>query len=452
MFQRPMLLLSCALMTCVPVARAADRAPGRGPTVTVYSGDLAFVRESRTLELESARDTVRLVNVPERLDFPSVRLTLAGGARVTRLAYRYDVASGDGLLDRARGSRVRVTMRDDRVVEGALLATDGAWMVVRTDEGALSTLARTAVEDVRLASPPAGVTLRPTLEAVVEGAKRGRVEAELSYLTGGLSWSAEHALVRSGESGASWSTTVTVQNGSGRDFLDARIKLVAGEPHRDVPMPVPMARGRALEMTAVAEKADLSEETFGEYHLYTLDRPATLFDRESQSLTMLEPRSVRVAPRYLYRGGMPGVTAQLELHNTSAAGLGIPLAAGRVRVYEHDAGGEAQFTGETRIRHTAEGEKVTLDVGTVFDIAAERREVYNRRISDREREYQIEVKLRNRKQSDVSVMVEEGVGGDHEVVKKTHEFVRKDASTLQFTIAVPAGKEAVLSYAVRVRY
>src|SRR5215510_14279438 len=82
-----------------------------GPALTVYSQDLGFVREARALELAGARDTVRLPDVGERLDFSSVRLVPEGGARVARLAYRFDAASGDAVIDRARGSRVRVASR-----------------------------------------------------------------------------------------------------------------------------------------------------------------------------------------------------------------------------------------------------------------------------------------------------------------------------------------------------
>ncbi len=424
-----------------------------GPALTVYSQDLGFVREIRTLELAGARDTVRLPEVGDRLDFSSVRLVPGGGARVARLAYRFDAASGDGVIERARGSRVRVASRGDRVSEGTLVAADGNWLVVRADDGAVSTLARSAVEEVRLAKPPGDMLLRPTLEAVVEGGKKGRVEAELSYLTGGLTWSAEHSLVRTGESGAAWSAAVTVENSSGREFRDATLKLVAGEPRRDVAMaPRAMMRATALGMAASEEKADLSEESFADYHLYSLDRPATLRDRESQTLSMITPRTVKLTPRYLYRGGARGVAAQLIIENTAAAGLGLPLPGGRVRVYESDPSGALQFTGETRITHTAEGEKLTLEVGTAFDLAAERREVYNRRISDREREYAVELKLRNRKKSDVSILVEEPAAGDHEVLKSTHPATRKDANTLQFTLPVPTGKETVLSYTLRVRY
>lgn len=422
-----------------------------GPALTVYTQDLGFVRETRSLEMGGARDTLRLPEVGERLDFSSVRLVPSGGARVTRLAYRFDAASGDGVIDRARGSRVRVSSRGDRVVEGTLVAADGTWLVVRGDDGTVSTLSRQAVEEVRLAKPPGDMLLRPTLEAVIEGGKKGRLDAELSYLTGGLSWSAEHTLVRSGESAATWSAAVTVDNSSGREYREATLKLVAGEPRRDVGMPRPMMR--AADGLVMSEaKAVMSEESFADYHLYTLDQPVSLRDRESQSFTMLAPRAIKVTPRYLYRGNQRGVTSQLVIENSSGAGLGVPLPGGRVRVYEADESGALQFTGEARIGHTAEGEKMTLDVGTAFDLAAERREVYNKRLSDREREYQVEIKLRDRKKSGVTIVVEEPVAGDHEVVASSSPATHKDANTLQFTLAVAAGKETVLTYTVRVRY
>jgi hypothetical protein len=434
------------LLLVIPAAPAPA-----GPTLTVYSHDLGLVRERRTLDLQGARDTVRLPDIPERLDFSSVRLVPAGGARVTRLAYRFDVASGDEMIDRARGNRVRVASRDNRVTEGMLLAADGSWLVIRTDDGAVSSLARSVVDEVRLAKPPGDMSLRPTIEAVVEDGRKGHVEAELSYLTGGLSWSAEHTLVRSGETGATWSAAVTVDNTTGRDFHDASLKLIAGDLNRATPAS-PMPRRMEVMGMAAAEKADMSEQSFADYHLYTLDRPATLRDRESQMLTMVPPHTVKVTPRYLYRGGASGVATELVIENTAAAGLGVPLPGGRVRVYEADPAGAVQLTGEARIGHTAEGEKITLAVGTAFDLAAERHEMYNKRITDREREYQIEIKLRNRKKSDVSIVVEEGVSGDIDVLKTSHPYTRKDANTLQFTLPVPAGKETVLSYTVRARY
>jgi hypothetical protein len=426
-----------------------------GPRVTIYSQDLGFVREARSYELGAARDTVRFTDVSERLDFASVRLAPADGSRVSRLAYRYDVASGDALVERARGSRVRVTSRDERVTEGLLVAADGSWLVVRADDGTLHTVSRGAVETVQLANPPASLSLRPTLEAAIEGGKRGRNEAELSYLTGGLSWSAEHVLVRRGEGTGTWVSRVTIDNTTGRDYLDATVKLIAGEPARaggGMPSPLPVMTMRSSAADAM-EKADMGEETFAEYHLYTLDRPATLRDRETQSLTMYDTRNIKMKPLYLYRGGdARGVRSQLELVNTAANGLGMAIPGGRVRIFETDAAGDLQFTGESTVGHKATDEKLTLEVGRAFDLVGERREVFNRRISDREREYQVEIKLRNRKKAAVTIGVEEAAGGDIDVTQKTHPFERKDANTLKWDIAVPAGKEVVMSYTVRQRF
>lgn len=435
-----------ALVLVPSVAGAA------GLAVTVYSHDLGLVRETRDYDLGGARDTVRLVDVSDQLDFSSLRWAPASG-RVTRLAYRFDVETGDHLLEGARGRRVRVIAKGDRAIEGTLLAADGEWLVVRGDDGGIDALARGEVQDVRLAHPPALLSMRPTVEAVVEGGRSGRSHAELSYLTRGLSWSAEHVLVRNGETGGTWSASVTVENHTGRDFADARLRLVAGEPTlTPVLTPRPMLAG-AMEKAAGVAGPDLSEQTFSEYHLYSLDRPATLRDREMQSLTMIEPRPVRLTPRYRYRGGdARGVLAQLEIVNDAASGPGVPLPGGRVRIYDADESGALQLAGEPTLRHTAVGETFTLDLGTAFDLAAERRVTNSRQISDRERETSIEVKLRNRKKSGVTVVVEEPVGGDFDVVQKSHDFRKKDAGTIEFDVPVPAGKESVLTYTVRVRY
>ncbi len=430
------------LVAAAPAARAA------GPFVTVYSRDLGFVREARTLEAKSSPDTLRLENVSNRLDFTSVRLAPASG-RVTRLAYRWDVASGDALIDRALGQRVRVLSRENRVAEGTLLSADGSWLVVRGDDGVLSTLARGSVDAVQLTRPGAGLALKPAIEAVLEGA-RGPVGAELSYLTGGLSWRAEHTLVRTGETTGQWSTRVLVDNTTGRDYVDATLKLVAGEPARAgvvVPKGAPMMM-RAMDAGAPA--AEMSEAAFSEYHLYTLRGPATLRDRESQSLVLLDPRPVALAPRYLYRNGdAQGVLAQLELVNSAKSGPGAPLPAGRVRTFQADEGGALQFIGERTIEHTPVDEKLTLDVGYAFDVAAERRTTSEKRPGPRERQYAIEIRLRNRKALPVKVVVEEAIGGDTEVTAQSAPSVRKDATTLQWTLDVPAGQETVLTYSAR---
>ena len=437
-------------LACTPPARGA----GESPDVTVYGQDLALVHEHRSVILTGGADTLRLGGVPERLEFGSVRLVPASG-RVTRLAWRWDVPAGEDLLARALGRRVRVQARDHRTVEGVLTAVDGSWLLVLADDGTLHSVARAAVEEVEHAGPAAPLAARPGIEAVVEGARAGRQDVELTYLTGGLSWSAEHTLVRHGEREAEWSSRAQVQNGTSVTWTAAALALVAGEPRRVGGMPPPRPVEMMMKsMTASAPAgADLAQQAFSEYHLYTLERPAVLREHETQSLAMLEPRTIRVTPRYLYRGGDPaGVTAQMLVPNVRADGLGVPIPAGRVRVYEPDAAGRVHFAGEDAVRHTPEGDTLTISVGQAFDLSAERRELDSRRISDRERENSVAIVLRNHKRTGVTITVEERPGGDIEVVRSSHPVARREAGALWFDVPVAAGASVTLTYTIRQRF
>ena len=270
------LSLAAVFLVSLPAAAFA------GPSLTLYTSDLGLVKETRTLEFRGARDTLRLEGVSNRLDPSALRFVPSSG-RLARLAYRWDVASGDGLLEKAVGSRVRVVSKNERITEGTLLSADGPWLVVRGDDGALSTLVREAMQEVRLAKPDPNLSLRPAIEAVVDGARRGGGSAELQYLTGGLSWSAEHTLVRTGETSAQWSAVVRVENTTGRAYVDANVKLIAGDIARTTaPMPRP-----ELAMMMKASVADAggapSEQAFSDYHLYTLPGPVTASCAESSS-------------------------------------------------------------------------------------------------------------------------------------------------------------------------
>jgi hypothetical protein len=212
---------------------------------------------------------------------------------------------------------------------------------------------------------------------------------------------------------------------------------------------VTLMQARAME----APDAEPKREPLGEYYLYSVEGAHDLRNGETRGVVLLAPRAVKTEPRYLYNGQrLQGVRTQLEVENKKESGLGAPLAGGRVRFYQRNAAGDLVFTGEDRLAHTAVDEKRTLDVGVAFDLVGERRVLADRRLSDREREQTVEVKLRNRKAQPVTIVVEETLHGDVEIVRKSHDFTRKDANTIEFRIPVPAGQEVRVEYAARMRW
>ena len=84
--------------------------------------------------------------------------------------------------------------------------------------------------------------------------------------------------------------------------VDGYLIPPAAMPYQGQPMPMAEAP-RAYKVSALmaADGAAPSEQAFSDFHLYTLPGQVTLRDRESQTLVLLETKTVAVKPLYVYR-------------------------------------------------------------------------------------------------------------------------------------------------------
>lgn len=436
----------CALAAGVPAA--ADELH-----VTVYNGDLALVKQIRRVQLPKGEGEFSFVGVPARIDPTSVRLEGGSGGALTVLEqnYRYDLVSREKLLERYLDRTIRVITKHDKLHEGVLKTAAGS-LVLETKEGVVL-LPDDEIADVTLPELPDGLITRPTLVWTVDNRGGTERDVELAYLTGGLSWHAEYvAAVDAKDTRMKLSGWVSVENHSGAAYPAAHLKVVAGDVHRAQP-PQPYGMDRMMMEAPMAKAAGgFEERAFFEYHIYDLGRQTTLADREVKQIQLIADREVPVEKVYVYEPtrGNDKVQVKLDFRNEKANGLGIPLPAGVFRVYREDADGALEFAGEDRLDHTPKDEKVSTALGNAFDLVGERNELESRRVTDRVYERKVEIKLRNRKESDaVTVKVREHPGGHWTVLESNFEGKKVKADDLEFSIPVPAGKEVVLTYRVR---
>ena len=92
-----------------------------------------------------------------------------------------------------------------------------------------------------------------------------------------------------------------------------------------------------------------------------------------------------------------------QFKNEEKSGLGMPMPAGTVRVYQSDSNGGVQFVGEDRIMHTPKDETLNLKIGHAFDVVAERKQTDFRRITDNVFEVEFAVTLRNHKATPIAI-------------------------------------------------
>ena len=141
-----------------------------------------------------------------------------------------------------------------------------------------------------------------------------------------------------------------------------------------------------------------------------------------------------------------------KFRNSEIGGLGMPMPAGTVRVYQADSKGGLQFAGEDRIDHTPKDEDLTLQIGTAFDVVAERKQTDWEKVAEGVYEMAFEITLRNHKTTPITVEVNEPIAGDWRMLTSTHQHTKTDAWAAQFNVAVAESGESVLRYRVRVKW
>ncbi|MDX6559309.1 MAG: hypothetical protein QOF72_2358, partial [Blastocatellia bacterium] len=307
----------------------------------------------------------------------------------------------------------------------------------------------------------------PTLVWDLENRESGPQTIEASYLTAGMNWRADYVLVvNADDTKGDLQGWVTLTNASGTGFEDARLQLVAGDVNR-VSEERNYALAGAMQRKTVDDVSQFQEQGFFEYHMYTLQRPTSVRDNETKQVSLLEAAGFEVqkefvlnGQRYYYSVGYssPGqpikekVGVFVQFRNSQPNKLGMPLPAGTIRLYKKDDKGNQQFIGEDRIDHTPKDEDVRVKVGDAFDIVAERKQTDYKVIASNVYEYAYQIKIRNHKDVPISVVVNEPIGGDWEMVSSTFEAKKTAAFAAQFNVPVAKDGEATLSYRVRVRY
>lgn len=319
---------------------------------------------------------------------------------------------------------------------------------------------------------PLGLRARPTLNWLVSSDVAGKQNCEISYLTNGIGWKADYvALVNKNDSALDLSGWVTINNKSGATYKEAQLTLMAGDVRRIQPTPQVMYKASRTLANSVS---GFEEKSFFEYHIYKLQRPATIADKETKQISLLSATGSKVQKIYTYdargdwfRGwwypgfrGYPGgsldtsnyhkVNVKLELKNSKDNEMGMPLPKGTIRVYKLDDDGSQQFVGEDEIDHTPKDEKISLYLGDAFDIVGDYKRT-DHKTYGKVYEDSFEIKIRNHKSEAVTVNVMDHVWGDWEITRKTHVFEKRDASTIVFPVTVAPDKEVVIEYSVRIK-
>lgn len=467
---------------------------GANPALTIYNQNFAVVRETVPLELKEGTNELRFNGVTTQLEPDSVILRDPTGKvalQILEQSFRNDPITQQMMLSRFEGQEldfvVREMQKPDRVVRGRVIRSGYVPQALLNRGIGQPTEPLIEVDGKLQFSLPGqpifpaladNAILKPELNWKLQSNKTASVNAELAYVTGGMTWSADYNLVAPEKGNvADLTGWITMQNQSGTDFENALVKLMAGDVNKIQPQAMDRERnGFALKAMAAPQEQAVTEKSFDEYHLYTLQRPVTLRDQETKQVEFVRAEKVKADRVYVYDGAAIGsgrwngydsmsrrqnpefgtesnskVWVMREFKNSEENNLGMPLPKGRLRFYQRDDDGRLEFIGENEIDHTPKNEMIRVYIGNAFDIVGERKRT-NFKVDNSNdwADESFEITLRNHKKETVEVRVVENLYRwvNWEIRDKSQDYTKLDSQKIEFRVTLKPDEEKKITYLV----
>jgi hypothetical protein len=441
--------------------------------LTVYnggpSGGTALVHDTRHVALHGGLEHLAWRDVSAQIQ-PETAILVSpskpDSIRMLEQNFDYDVLQPDAILDKYVGQDVIVVHGNVPGLpysEHAKLLSNFNGVVLQYGDR----IETSVVGRIVFPKLPGGLRDKPTLILDVDERAAGSQDLDLAYLTGGLSWRADYVgTVSADERSLDLSGLITLSNQSGTSFPNAQLQLVAG----NVNIVPPVIRG-AVPRTEVTYAYDgvsfnerFREQSYFEYHLYTLSRPTSVLNNQTKQVSLLQARRIPLRKTLEMRGGSQYYENQTQdlgehvklgvyLTFTNKNGdLGIPLPAGTVRLYKKDAGGTGQFLGSDSIDHTPRNEDVRLHVGDSFDVTARRKQTNFHVAGFGTYDSSYEFVISNAKKTPQDVLVVEPIPGEWQILAESAPHERTSSGTASWHLRVPADGKTTLTFTTEVKY
>jgi len=430
-------------------------AQNRNVAITVYNNNLAVVKDLRKLDLKKGIFELDYRNVASKIDPTSVHfksITAPEKVNILEQNYEFDLVSTSKIAQKYLDKEISVYLKAGTELKGKLISYEFDNLILQTENGRIKSLSKSNIVDIDFPALPEGLITKPTLVWKIENSKPGNHKTEVSYMTSGMKWHAEYvAVAKENDKKLELNAWVSIENRSGATYPEAKLKLIAGDVHK-VEQPRYRRDSERMMLAAVAKaEPQFEEKEFFEYHMYTLNRKSTLKNNQVKQISLFPVTEASVKKIFTFEPRLDNkkVRVNLEFINSKNNGLGMPLPAGKVRVYKEDpADNSLEFIGEDKIDHTPKNEKIKLFLGNAFDIKAERSMIDKKSTSKRSHEETWQIKIRNHKKSDIEVLVIERFYGFWEVIESTLEYNKVNVNTLHFLVNVAKDQESILTYTI----
>ena len=448
---RRLLLIATSGLALFAASYAADTS--QQVSLTIYNSNLALVQDVRHMDVPAGRTRLEFKNVSASIRSETVAMT-GKGLSVVEQNFDYDLLTPSKMMEKAVGKQVRIIRTlpatGKEVSELATVLSVNQGVILKIGDR-IEVLRDDGIPTrVIFNSIPENLRASPTLSVTVDAADAGPRDIMLSYLTTGMSWKADYVALFDEPRGVmrlqGW---ITLTNQSGTSYKNAKTQLIAGA--MEVANNWDDYWRREGSRSSRAGTAISGEKGVADYLVYDLPERVTVAENQTKQVGFLDLAGVKSKKIYEYRASY--FNSQPDPEHCDVV-LGFTnkeraMPKGVVRVYMRDSQGEAKFLGENSVDHTPAGSEVSIKIGEAFDVTAQGTLVSSEKIRAYRTRYSMSYSFKNAKPAPVTVEFRQsGLWRDGDVEKESLKSRRVDASTIGWSVPVPANGETVLTYTV----
>ena len=256
--------------------------------VTIYNDNFAMVKDVREISFDQGNSVLYFTDVsaniqPETVTFKAVNKP--DEIRVFEQNFERNLVNTNSILKKYIEQQITIYVElgtQTRKVIGKLLGYNSGY-ILETEFGIN---VYNNIAGVEFPSLPDGFFTTPTLNWNVNSKSQITTPCEVAYRTTGFSWKADYSIsLNQAENKGDIGGWVTIDNRSGKKYVDAKLKLIAGDVNtvqQNQPQPVFFKSAALVADSAPAPS--FSEKSFADYHLYTLSAPVTLNEQSQKQV------------------------------------------------------------------------------------------------------------------------------------------------------------------------
>lgn len=485
----------------VAVTLYRDPSRGSGEINRSEPTGFALIAETRTIELPPGEVTVRFEGVAGGVVPQSAILFGTSPRERNRDAA---LLSQKGLVDSFTGQSVILRRTDPATgkvsEERATVRSAADRLVVTTTQGSEAVYCSGLAQTLIYPGVPESLSAKPVLSMTTKNQPGGRVTVTLAYIATGFDWDATYVgtLADDGKSLAllSW---LTMASGDETSFIDAQTNAVAGRINRSdetrddtarnarndarwlnkasacwpagrthqlptgyppppPPPPPPAAPAIYMEMagadmvvTAARMKSVSApiavtavSEALGDLKLYRIPVPVTVAAQSQKQVAFLNAEKIR--GELVYRSKAYGDSLEdpqmlFRFRNRKAEGLGDPLPAGKVVLYQDSQFGR-QVVGESDLADKAVDEEVEIVFGRPTGVTAQIEQTREGKAG-----YAVAARLKNANPFPVRYEIEFPSGSDWTFRNLPKGLLKKPGKQI-WAVTIPAGGEVKQAWKV----